>query len=43
MISGDPDNIDQCPYNGALDALGRKGVKRALEYGTKKIFFKKVL
>jgi hypothetical protein len=43
MVTQDPDDVTQCPYHGSLDALGRRGVARGLEYRNKVVYFDRVI
>lgn len=43
MISDQPDDIKLCLYHGSLEAMGRKGVIRGVDFGGKRVLFKKLV
>ena len=44
QISDNPDDAHtQCPYNGAMQALGRKGLLRGVDYADKQVFFRHLI
>ena len=43
MIGDDADDIELCPYHGALDAMGRQGVYRGVKFSGQRVFFNKLI